>query len=200
MPSVTPIPPKTTFIPKKTLAKRERSKSPPYSGWFMTISIFVLVLTVVGYGALFLYNVYLEQRVEDLAVSLERAKGAFDPSLIEELKRLDMRLIGADQVLSAHVVLTPLFDLLEQQTLQTIRYVQMSFLMQEDGTYRITMEGEADTYASIALQSDVFSDSRYIKNHIFSNLNLNNRGNITFKLTALVDPTYLQYVAHLAAE
>jgi len=197
--STTPQPPKTTFIPKKTLAKRNVSKSPKYAGLFSTGAILLLILSVVGYSGLFLYKTYLEQLVDDLAISLERAKGAFDPTLIEELKRVDMRLSGANGVLTGHVVLSPLFKLFEQNTLKTVRYSQMNFVAQEDGTYRITMEGEADDYAAIALQSDIFSDNQHIKDHIFSNLSLNSRSNISFKFTALVEPEFLQYISHLVS-
>ncbi|PIP73977.1 MAG: hypothetical protein COW88_00170 [Candidatus Lloydbacteria bacterium CG22_combo_CG10-13_8_21_14_all_47_15] len=198
MPSVTPQPPKTTFIPKKTLTKRDKSKSLRYSGWVTVFSVFLLVFSVAGYSALLLYKVYLEQRSEDLAVSLERAKGAFDPTIIEELKRVDMRLSSADQVLSKHVTITPLFVLFENETLQRIRYTQMSFIAKDDGAYQITMDGEADDYATIALQSDIFSDSRNVRDHIFSNLNLNSKGNISFKFSAFVEPGFLRYIAQLA--
>jgi len=195
VPSFIPTPPKQTFIPKQPIASRRVLGRSRQSGWFMTFAVIILILSIITYGFLFLYKIYLMKSTDNLSVSLERAKGAFEPALISELERVDKRLRAADALLSNHISLSSFFEILEVETIDTIRYDGFQFRVEEDGTYTISLKGEAKDYASIALQSDIFSDNQNIKNHIFSDLNSNKRGNISFSFSALIDQKALKYSA-----
>lgn len=188
--------PKTSFIPKRSLTKKPDSRRDTSVHWFMAIALLFVLAAATSYGALFLYKSVMVKRIESMAESLQRARDAFETNLITELQRVDARLSSADGLLSTHVAITPLFVLLEVNTVETVRFTNMNYeggKENKEGKNAITMRGEARDFASIALQSDIFSENRYIQNHIFSNLNLDNKGNVTFDFSANVDPAILSY-------
>jgi len=57
----------------------------------------------------------------------------------------------------------------------------------------IKMSGAAIGYRSVALQSDLFTKSKSFIDPIFSNLTLDNSGNVLFNLDFTVDPTFINY-------
>lgn len=186
-------PPKTSFIPKKSLIKKPEPKKDAPVHWFMALSLLLVLLSATSYGALFLYKSIMEKRIESLANSLERARGAFETSLIETLQKVDTRLKSADTLLVEHIAVTPLFDLFEENTIDNLRFKNFNYSKNEDGVFKISMRGEAEDFASIALQSDIFSENKFIKNHIFSNLNVDSSGNVVFNFSADVDRSILSY-------
>jgi hypothetical protein len=48
-------------------------------------------------------------------------------------------------------------------------------------------------YRSIALQSDLFTQNKNLIDPVFSNLTLDNSGNVLFDLEFLVDPSFVNY-------
>ena len=55
------------------------------------------------------------------------------------------------------------------------------------------MSGIAIGYRSIALQSDLFAENKNLIDPIFSNLTLDNSGNVIFDLDFSVDPDFINY-------
>lgn len=183
---------KTSFIPKQSMAK-----TPPPSragiGGLTATAIFLAVAAVIVYGGLFVYQSVLNNQIDGLAVSLDRAKGAFETNLISELQIMDARLSTGGMLLKRHGALSPLFALLEENTVQTLRYKSFSLKTENDGASSVVLRGEADDYASIALQSDIFSQNKYLKDYIFSNLTLNQDGRISFDFSAKINSALLSY-------
>jgi hypothetical protein len=85
------------------------------------------------------------------------------------------------------------FDLLEQATLKSVRFKDFRYNASGDGRSSIALSGEADSFAAVALQSDAFGQSRFIREPIFSNLDLDNKGNVIFDFSAFVDPSLISY-------
>ena len=188
-------PQKTSFIPKQTMAKVPMAISAhrTFAGGATAVSIFLAITAIIAYGGLFVYRSVLENQIDDLAASLGRARGAFETNLITELQTVDGRLITGDMLLKQHRALSPLFTLLEESTVQTIRYNNFALKAESGGVYSVTLRGEADDYASIALQSDIFSKNKYIQEHIFSNLTLNQDGRVSFDFSAKINAMLLLY-------
>ncbi len=186
--------PKQSFIPKKPLSSvKQKPRSGSSAGLFFGISLIIFVISVGTGTFLYAYNVFLEKKVTNMNTSLERAKSAFEPSLIMELKRVNTRIGFAEKILDKHVAFSKFFKILEEDTLKSVRFKQFTYSIDNKGGVDIDISGEARDYSSIALQSDVFGDNKYIKNPIFSNLGLDSFGNITFNLTAGVDPSLVLY-------
>ena len=57
----------------------------------------------------------------------------------------------------------------------------------------IKMSGVAVGYRSIALQSDLFTRNKNLIDPVFSNLTLDNTGNVLFDLEFSVDPSFVDY-------
>ncbi len=185
----------TSFIPKKTFdvgGPPARSPKSSLSGIISFVAFIIFMLSIVGGVGVFLYGRFLVASIASKKESLERARAAFEPELIRELSRLDSKLRLSQSLLDAHVAPSAIFDLLESLTLETVRFTDMSYSMDEKGI-RLSLSGEALSFASIALQSDEFGKNRRITEPVFSGLSLDDKGNVIFTVEAFVDPSVLSY-------
>lgn len=182
-----------TFIPKKaTLTQTTGSVQGRSFGLFFGLSLIIFLLTVFASAGAYAYRAYLGERVSGLNTSLERAKAAFEPETILALKRFSARTNTADALLGKHLAPSIFFTVLEDLTVKSIRFSKFTYSF-DGGTPEATVSGTARNYSSVALQSDIFSKSPYIKNPVFSNLNLDKSGNVTFDVTVELDPALIVY-------
>ncbi len=190
-------PNQSSFIPQDAATLSGSSSRVRQQGG---LSDLILLLTIVMFvasialaGSVFLYEEYLRTSAANKVDQLQRAKDAFEPSLIHTLTRLDDRMHVADQLLAAHVAPTAFFQILQQASLQTIEFKSLDFDAQDPQRITIKMTGLAQSVNSIALQADLFSKNGTITNPIFSDINRQFDG-VHFNLTALVNPTSLNFV------
>jgi hypothetical protein len=183
-----------SFIPKKTETPLTMGQR-PHGGNGILYSVGVILFTVAVIGSIgaFAYEKYLGGRISKMKVSLEEARAALDPELIAELSRSQARIESAKELLSRHVALTTLFSLLESLTLQSVRYTNFSYSSLGDRGILVSLLGEARDYKSVALQSEILSQNPYVKDPGFSNLDLNEDGNVTFEFKAHIAPDFLLY-------
>ena len=186
----------TSFIPKKSLAE-ERVVTRRPASLLVFLGTLIFFASLASAGGVYFYRASLMKKVDSMASQLEKARARFEPSLITDLETLDRRLGAADNVLSNHIVVSPIFETLQALTLKTIRYTSMTYeVMNEDGeSIRVSLRGQSSSgYTPIALQSDMFLQNKYIKDPLFSNLLVDASGRVNFDLEFTVDPTYLSYV------
>ncbi len=183
----------TSFIPKQQTYKKPSTKKRNYGGLLMGIGGFIFIVTVLVAGTIFLYNRYLASEIDTMAQSLEREKGSLEKEIIKKLSLIDKRIEASKEVLNNHVTLVPLFDLLEQNTLQKVMFTELSFYPGDDGWWNLSMKGTTNSYATVALQSDVFGKNKNMKELIFSNLGIGNDGGVIFDVSAMIDPRLLSY-------
>jgi hypothetical protein len=80
--------------------------------------------------------------------------------------------------------------------MKTVRYTKFGYILGEDPQHsRITikMNGTAIGYRSVALQSDLFTENKNLIDPVFSNLTLDDKGNVNFDLEFSVDPSFVDY-------
>lgn len=189
----------TSFIPKKSLATASQSQRTEIAGAKSSIGIVFLITLIIFIGVLalaigvFLYQQFLLQNIEKKSASLDRARAAFEPALIEEIGRLDIRMNSAQEILDNHKALSVFFDLLETSTLVSLQFQDLVYKVDELGKVNVSMSGSASSFSSVALQSDIFGENKFIQEPIFSNLNLDNKGNVVFDFSAFIDPRLLSY-------
>ncbi|MCR4330729.1 MAG: hypothetical protein NUV49_02520 [Patescibacteria group bacterium] len=183
--------PKQSFIPKKPLTPKS-GRDGNSRGIVFSIAVLIFILSLLGSGGVYAYGQLIEKRITDKSAWLEQARGAFEPSLITEMERLDTRINVANEILAKHVAFSEFFKILEELTLQNVRFSRFDYSFIE-GKPEIMLEGEARSYSSVALQSDIFGDNKYLKNPIFSNLGLAKEGNVTFNLELNLDPSVMLY-------
>ncbi len=186
----------TSFIPKKPVI-HERTEAKRPIGLLAVFSGLVLVSVLVAYGGVYFYKNSLTQSIQSKQKALELARNRFEPGRLSELKTLDRRIKAAGSILENHVSPSPIFKILEDTTMKTIRYTSFSYELKENKTVFVKLTGEANGYRSIALQSDLLSENKDILDPVFSNLALDTKGNVLFDLTFSVDSGLVSYKENL---
>jgi hypothetical protein len=153
----------------------------------------IFAVSLVAAGVAYGYKAYTESQNVKLSESVARVEKNFEPTLLTELLRLDKKLTVANQLLRNHRAMSPFFDFLEASTLPSVRFSKIDFSFADDGTPKVTLSGEGDSYRSIAQQSQIWSGNQYIKNHIFSNFVLTAKGRIAYDLIFYVSPEVFSY-------
>lgn len=188
----------TTFIPKKPLQEvvtgsPVRSSAP--TGTLLVLAIIIMVLTIASLGGLLFYNKFLESNITQLQTSITRSEKEYEPTLLADLTKLDKRLKNGSMIINQHLAISPIFDLIEQNTLKTVRFSKFDFKNSETGMYLVTLAGEADNYQSIAMQSQSFGDVAAFKGIIFSDFTLTPKNRISFNASFTVSPDILNYAS-----
>jgi len=186
----------TSFIPKKPIMTEEQSTpSKKPIGFLTLISIFIFLAIALASVGLYLYKGMLQKNITDMGINLALAKERFEPSKINQLQVLGKRLESSNTLLSKHIAISPIFDTLQKLTIKTIRYTKFSYTFgnEKDSRINVKMSGQAIGYRSIALQSDLLTKDKNIINPAFSNLSLDDSGNVIFDLEFSVDPSFVDY-------
>lgn len=187
----------TSFIPKKSLStvsqRQAEQKSRNNIGVVFLLSLIIFVGAIAIAIGVFLYQQFLLQSIERKSASLERARAEFEPALIEEMSRLDTRIQSAKNILSEHKAASSFFNMLEDNTLVSIQFENLEYKTDETGRTKILMKGIASNFSSVALQSDIFGENKFIQEPIFSNLNLDDKGDVIFDFSAFIDPRIISY-------
>jgi hypothetical protein len=186
----------TSFIPNQMPNRGKTADIAKYSGdafdIVLLISIVAFVAAVVLSAGVFLYGEFLNKKSENKSAQLEKARGAFDPELIQELLALDKRISAAGVVLDNHLAPSQLLVLLGDVTLKSVGYKKLEYSTDGDGKINLMLEGKAKSVNAVALQASLFSEHNAIKNPIFSNLNLVKDG-VTFDVEAEINPAAINY-------
>lgn len=181
----------TSFIPKRPIIEESKDSSSSVS-LFTIVSFFIFFAAILGAGGLYFYEQVLIKQKATMEADLTLAKNRFEPEAINRLKTADRRLNAATEVLSKHIAVSPIFTTLESLTMKTIRYTKFNYNINGEKV-EVKISGQAVGYRSVALQADLFSKNKYLVNLVFSNLSLDNKGNVLFDLTFSVDPSLIDY-------
>lgn len=191
----------TSFIPKRpvsseTLTPKKSSRS---MGLLSLLAWIVVIATVVSYvGVIFYHKQLINQKIKIDALT-DEARKSIGTTFLSDMKRLNSRIDSAKATIDRHIVVTPIFNALEQTTLRSIQYTSFGYeFVQDTNTsatnVKVSLTGVAKGYSTLALQSDSFLQNSLIKNPVFSNLDVEDKNNnVKFKLTFNVDPANLSY-------
>lgn len=191
----------TSFIPKKPIVEdRDVSRRPV--GLLTIISFFLFFAMVISLGGLYFYKTSLVKSISAMEKDLTIAKNRFEPEKITQLQTLDKRLSASSDILSQHISISPVFEVLGEITMKSVRYTKFSYELGEgsNDNVLIKLSGVATGYRSVALQSDLFSKNKNIIDPVFSNLSLDEKGNVVFELAFSVDPSFVDYTQTIKTE
>ncbi|HEY0907930.1 MAG TPA: hypothetical protein VGE35_01130 [Candidatus Paceibacterota bacterium] len=188
----------TSFIPKKPIVAQP-GRAPSSVNLFSLLATIVFIVALALSGGVYFYKELTQKQIDANKVSLEKAKGAFEPETINQIVRLDTRLENGKKILGNHIAVTPFFDFLSSITLKTVRFKTFEFNYLAKDKIQVFMTGQARDYASVALQSDLFDAQKYLKNTLVSDMSLDSAGTISFKVDTIVDPSLLSYAASIGA-
>jgi len=183
-----------SFIPHDTAAPAvpRRSGGGGLSDLLVLCAIVLFVASAALAVAVFLYTQFLQTQSTSKVAQLQTAEAAFEPSLIEQLTRLDDRMHAAGTLLSSPIAPAAFFSALDQATLQTVSFQSLDLEVADAQHITVKMQGTAQSVNSIALQADIFNKGGTITNPIFSNITRQSDG-VHFDLTADVNPSAINY-------
>lgn len=185
---------KTSFIPKASLqVERRKTSSQSSIGIVNVVASVILIAAIIAAVGMFLFEQFTVQNIERKRQSLDRARAAFEPATIKELSRLNTRLAAGQTLLSAHIAPSLLFNEIESKTLSSVRFRDFTLGESGPGRLMVTMSGEALSFNALALQSDVYGNSTYFSEPIFSNFNIDTNGNVVFEFSAVVNQNEIRY-------
>jgi hypothetical protein len=162
------------------------------------LAVFIFTFAILLSLGVFGYEFYLKANISKMTGNLATARASLEPETIKQISDLDSRIISTRDLLESHIVLSPLFDYLENSTLKGVRFTQFQYQTTEKGL-ELSMRGQARGYSAVALQSDIFNKGQYFDEPIFADLDLDERGNVTFSFRALVDPSIVSYQKEITA-
>lgn len=192
----------SSFIPHETLAKTIAAPARRSSGLLTPVAFVVLAASIVFFAGAYAYKLALYNDINKdcpasesgatvgcgLAASVEKERQALSPERLTRYKRLDTKMKIAQSIIARHNTLIPLFEILASSTLKTVRY--SSFEYTATG---INLAGLAESYDDVAVQSQKLATINTIKSFIFSDLDLNDKGLVNFKLVINLDPALTSY-------
>lgn len=182
-----------SFIPKKPLVETRSGGG----GIFFSLALLMFIASIAAAGAVFGYQGYLKTTIASKDESLKRTEGAFDADAIETLVRTDRRIEEVQGLLSKHNAPSAIFALLGELTLTSVRYDTFNFTLDEGGAASIKLTGIADSFSSVALQSDQFGASKHLSDVVFSDITINAIGRVTFTIDATVSAATISYARQL---
>ena len=184
----------TSFIPKTSLETPElrRPRGNP-AALANIVCAAILILAIAGAGGVYFFQTFTASQIVSKQTSLAHSREAFEPATIKELARLDTRIETAKTLLKQHISVSTLFDELERATLSSVRYTNFQYSVVAPGHVLLSMSGQAASYNAVALQSEAFSKSSIITDPIFSDVNVNKDGAITFDFTGVIDTSRMLY-------
>ncbi len=192
----------TSFIPKKPIVKEQETVSRPV-GALIVLPIILLLAVLVATGGLYFYKTTLIKTIAQKQEDLNKAKNRFEPGAITDLQILGKRLSAANNVLAKHITIIPVFTALQDLTLKTVRYTKFSYDLSTEAAkpaIKVNLSGVAIGYRAVALQSDLFKKNKNIIDPVFSNLTLDNSGNVLFDLDFSVDSDFVNYKKDLLTQ
>lgn len=187
-----------SFIPKQSLAAASRSSDG--MGLLFLLALLIFVMSLVAAGGAFGYQRLLTSTIADKDASLGKAEGAFNAGAIQDLVRTENRIKQARGLLKKHVSPSAIFYFLSTITLERVQLNGFDMTLTKDGGATINLTGKADSFSSVALQSDQFGATKVLKDVIVSGVTVGESGKVNFAVSAMVDPTLIRYSNSLTQE
>ncbi len=175
----------SSFIPKEAAAQDIFKKKKTGALGVLAISLFVISLLAAG--GLYFYKSMLRGDIEALQAELAQAENAIDTETINEMAQFSQKLRVAQSLVEKHQVISAFLTTLASSTVSTVRFDSMKYNIDKSGNLEVRLSGQADSYASIALQENTFSQDKSFKSLSFSDLALSNNNSVSFSIDLMVD-------------
>lgn len=180
----------TSFVPRQPAPDSRRTLRGGHN-LFLVVSLFILGLAVLAAAGTFAYGRYLSHELQVKAEELATAQRGVNEDQVEEFVRLRDRLTYGRDLLDNHIALSQVFDVLEAQTLVSVRFSSLDLTVADDHTAQIEIEGTARNFNALAAQSNAFASEKGIRRAIFSGIVVNANNTVNFRLTADIDSRLL---------
>ena len=183
----------SSFIPKKPIPNGPALRSVSTVNIFFVIALFIFILSLAAGAFIFFYNQHQEQSISSKASQLETIKRDFSDKLTQELTRLDSRLITANKILDQHLAISSAFKLIQAITAKNVQFTKFEYTLKNGTTPNLVLAGQGRSFNTVSFQSDLFRNNPSIKAPLFSDIRLDEKGNVLFSVTADLDPELVLY-------
>ncbi len=185
----------TSFIPKKNSAGEEAYSYKRPFGSFLIIAICIVALSILLAAGTFVYKAILQRSANSKVAELQDIEQQFNTTQIDAVVRFADKLDSANKLLDTHVAVTPIFTLLQENTLQNLQFTELNYTYLATNKIAVSMKGIAKDFGVIAKQSDAFSEvtGSSFASPLFTDLNFDETGNATFSFLTTVDPNLVLY-------
>ncbi|MEA2715290.1 MAG: hypothetical protein QOG91_318 [Candidatus Parcubacteria bacterium] len=205
----------TSFIPKRPLGGAGSAgsigglggtipRSPrPRSGVsiFLVLAIFLFVLSLAGVGGAYFWKQYLVSNKDAYIKDLKSREESFPLNEIADLKRVNVQIDAAKDILAHHLSVTQIFKIIADLTIESVRFLTLDVTAPANAAddLKVELKGYGANLFSVAFQSQVFGSldlyhlQNIVKNPIMSDPTLNPNGTVSFGFTATVDPSSITY-------
>lgn len=201
----------TSFIPKRpTAGLGSGGSSMPFiqkkqpkqaSSIFMMLGVTLFVLSIISVGLAYGWKEYSYNQQDELKRDLANREKQFNIELIDQLKKVNVQIDKARELLRSHAAVSTIFSVLSQLTAEKVRFSSLDVTgpkAQGDGI-TISLKGSGTDLMTVAFQSDVLSSlqnyglRKVIKNPVIADPEINANGTVSFRFDAVVDPGSILY-------
>lgn len=186
---------KISFIPKNSLIAQDPflSRRRPRSVLGVLATLFLFV-SVGAYAGLYAYEISLNNEIKKRTVEIQDTnKTLKESTVIAQAKIFQARTQIGKEILSNHVVVSPLLQFVADNTVQTVQLENFSFKQGPEGS-RLVLKGEAPGYAALAFQSDVLKKQKEeLLSFAITDVKLTPSGSVTFSLEENINPSFVSY-------
>jgi len=182
----------TSFVPKQPVRTVRRPQARGPLSIFAVAALVLLGAAIVLAGLVFGYEFYLKQNKEEKTRELKVLQDSVDPQAVEDLARLSQRLVISRELLNSHVAVSAIFSMLERDTVQDVSFDDFELNTAPSGDVEITMEGTAATFNALAYQSVVFRDNPFLRNQIFGDITVTDKGDVSFSFEGIISSSLVR--------
>lgn len=175
------------LIKKESAAERIRTG---FGGmFFLYFALVFFFFSLAGSGGLLLLNRAQDAARQELREQIGAKEENIQPELIQQIFLLDTRLANMRSLLSRHIFMSNVFDLVETLTHPQTRFTNFSLNTE---TRRLDMSGETASYLALAQQIKLFEEHAQIERVDFGNPSLTGINRLNFKMSITFKPGLLQ--------
>lgn len=189
----------TSFIPKQNMARAVQPSRSSNISVLYIIGVAVFIIVIALGAGVYLYNQNLRADLTQLDSEIADRKASFELGKIDEVRLFSRRVTTAKNLLGGHVAFTQFFTILEENTMPNVAFKNLSYQLIPGGA-RVSLQGIADGFSAVALQSDTFLAQPELSGHVFSNFKLKENGFVEFSYEATVAKTAILYSSIINAK
>lgn len=148
----------------------------------IVVGLAVFILALALYAGLWVYGGILASSLDGLEADTRRLSSSLDQEAENSARLFARRLAQVGGLLDAHVYTSDIFALIQQVTHPRVQFIKFSF---DEGDVALT--GLTDGYVSFGQQIMVLEAHEDIWDLRISNISLNKKGEVTFRILFTVD-------------
>lgn len=181
----------SSFIPKGPATEEVFKKKKAGVLGVLVVSLFVsmIILSI----AMVAYKSILKSDISNLQSQLATSVANIDKKSIEDMVSYSKKLSIVKSIVFKHQVISGFLNSLASSTVSTVSFNDFGYDSLPTGGLSVNMKGKTNSYGSVALQESVFSKNKYWDSVSFSNLNLSDKGAVSFEVKVSVDPKIAIY-------